>query len=245
MPRRPRIQLADLPRHVIARGNNRQATFVTDEDYAFYRECLLDASAKYGCDIHAYVLMTNHVHMLVTPRKAQALSLLMQSVGRRYVQYVNHTYKRSGTLWEGRHKTSLVATDDYLLVCQRYIELNPVRAGMVEHPADYPWSSYRHHAEGRADPLVRSHANYAALGTTPEARQAAYKELFRYQLDPGQIDEIRNAAKRELPLGESRFREEIEALVKRKLEPGKRGRPVKRGVPDERGEQLTLLEDGK
>ena len=101
----------------------------------------------------------------------------MQSVGRRYVQYVNHTYKRSGTLWEGRHKASLVATDDYLLVCQRYIELNPVRAGMVQHPADYPWSSYRHHAEGRTDPLVRSHANYEALGATPEARQAAYREI--------------------------------------------------------------------
>ena len=241
MPRRPRIQLPDLPRHVIARGNNRQATFVTDEDFAFYRECVLDASAKYGCDIHALVLMTNHVHLLVTPRKLHALSLLMQSIGRRYVQYVNHTYKRSGTLWEGRYKASLVATDDYLLFCQRYIELNPVRAGMVQHPADYPWSSYRHHAEGKTDPLIRSHANYGALGATPEARQAAYREIFRYQLDPGQVDEIRTAAKHELMLGGSRFKAEIEALLQRKVEPGKRGRPVKRNDASGRSEQLTLL----
>jgi len=245
MPRRPRIQLADLPRHVIARGNNRQATFITGEDYAFYRECLLDARAKYGCDLHAYVLMTNHVHLLVTPRKAAALSLLMQSVGRRYVQYVNYTYKRSGTLWEGRHKASLVATDDYLLRCQRYIELNPVRASMVAHPADYPWSSYRHHAEGKLDPLVRSHGNYVALGTSLVERQAAYRELFRYQLEPGEIDEIRAAANQDLVLGGERFKAEIEVLLKRRVEPAKRRRLMKRETSGKRSEQMSLLQEIK
>jgi putative transposase len=148
MPRTPRLTLPDVPQHVVQRGNNRQATFFAAEDYRLYLDCLREAAAKYGCALHAYVLMTNHVHLLITPSGRQAVARTMQSVGRRYVQYVNYVYRRSGTLWEGRYKSSLVESEGYLLLCYRYIELNPVRAGMVQRPEDYEGSSYRAHAFG-------------------------------------------------------------------------------------------------
>ena len=143
MPRKSRMYLPTIPCHVVSRGNNRDACFYADEDYLFYLECLGDACDKYAVALHAYVLMTNHVHLLLTPRDELGISRVMQSVGRRYVQYINYTYRRSGTLWEGRHKASLIDADRYLLACYRYIELNPVRANMVVDPADYRWSSYR------------------------------------------------------------------------------------------------------
>ena len=143
MPRKQRPYLPGVPCHIISRGNNREACFYSDDDYLFYLECLADACKRYQVALHSYVLMTNHVHLLMTPATGTGLSQVMQSVGRRYVQYVNINYKRSGTLWEGRHKASLVDAKYYLLACYRYIELNPVRANMVAHPADYRWSSYR------------------------------------------------------------------------------------------------------
>ena len=143
MPRRPRVVLPHIPLHLIQRGNNRQVCFVADEDYRFYLEWLKEFAGKTGCRVHAYVLMTNHVHLLISADRGESPGVLMKALGQRYVQYFNRTYRRSGTLWEGRYRSCLTQAEDYLLACQRYIELNPVRAGMVEHPADYPWSSYR------------------------------------------------------------------------------------------------------
>jgi putative transposase len=146
MPRLPRYALVDVPQHVIQRGHNRQPVFFHQDDYSLYLQCLHDAAATYHSVIHAYVLMTNHVHVLMTPHQTDSLAKVMQSLGRRYVQYINTTYHRTGTLWEGRYRASLVEAEGYLLACYRYIELNPVRAGMVPKPAAYPWSSYRWHA---------------------------------------------------------------------------------------------------
>ncbi len=146
MPRQQRYRLPGVPQHVIQRGNNRQVTFFDNMDYRKYLDCLETAGDKYDCAIHAYVLMTNHVHLLMTPSEPDSISKVMQSVGRQYVQYINWSYKRTGTLWEGRYKASPIESERYLLTCYRYIELNPVRAGMVASPADYAWSSYRHNA---------------------------------------------------------------------------------------------------
>ncbi len=155
MPRKLRMYLAGMPYHVIQRGNNREACFFADDDYLFYLECLKDACERYQVNCHAYVLMTNHTHLLLEPLKAEGISRVMQSLGRRYVQYINKHYRRCGTLWESRHKSSLVDAETYLLSCYRYIELNPVMANMVEHPGDYRWSSYRCNAYGEINQLIK------------------------------------------------------------------------------------------
>jgi putative transposase len=228
MPRRTRLNLTDAPQHTIQRGNNRQASFFAEEDYRFYLDCLLDAARKYGCSIYAYVLMTNHVHLLASARRPYDLSCMMQHLGRRFVQYVNHVYRRSGTLWEGRFKASLVDTETYFLRCCRYIECNPVRAGMVRDPADYRWSSYRAHALGAPDKLVSTHEQYERLGQTAEERQGAYRELFRSELEPKEIGKIRDTVNKGWPLGSERFKDEIERALRRAARPPKRGRPTKR-----------------
>ena len=174
MPRPPPYPLIGVPQHVIQRGNNRQPTFFTQDDFRFYRDCLKEAATNHHCEIHAYVLMTNHVHLLMTPRRTNALAKVIQSLCRRYVQYINSTYQRSGTLWEGRYKVSVIESERYLLMCSRYIELNPVRSGMVADPADYPWSSYPWHALSKSDPLITDHSAYLALGRTNEERHEAY-----------------------------------------------------------------------
>ena len=163
MPRRARLSLPDLPVHIIQRGNNRQACFFSDEDARFYLDWLGEYAASTQCRLHAYVLMTNHVHLLLTPPTADAAGKLMKALGQRYVQYINRTYRRSGTLWEGRFRSCLTQEESYLLTCQRYIELNPVRAGMVEHPAEYLWSSYRANAQGEPNPLLSPHPHYWSL----------------------------------------------------------------------------------
>src|SRR5687768_4695644 len=160
MARRPRLRMSGVPQHVIQRGNNRQATFFAEEDYRFYLACLQEAARKHDCAIHAYVLMTNHVHLLVTPQGPDAMSLVMRDLGRRYVQYINFTYGRSGTLWEGRFKSILVDAQRYFFTCCRYIELNPVRAGMVAHPEEYRWSSHCFNALGHEDHLLSAHHEY-------------------------------------------------------------------------------------
>ena len=175
MARKPRFNIPGMPQHVIQRGNNRNACFYDESDYRFYLECLAKASEKFDCDIHAYVLMTNHVHLLVTPHADYAVSQMMQSVGRRYVRYINRCYRRTGTLWEGRYKAALVDSERYLLMCSRYIELNPIRANIVDGPADYKWSSYRHNAFGELDDCVKAHPLYEALGADAESRQVAYR----------------------------------------------------------------------
>jgi len=226
MPRKPRIYLAGMPCHIIQRGNNRQACFFAEQDYQFYLECLKDACKKYKVALHAYVLMTNHVHLLMTPERADGISSVMQSIGRRYVQYVNYAYKRSGTLWEGRHKSSLVSVEQYLLKCYRYIEMNPVRAGMVEHPADYKWSSYRTNAYGEGCQFVTPHSLYMALGSQSTGRLEGYRELFILELNKQDVHDIRQAAQFSVPLGDNRFKDEIERVLNVKVGHARRGRPV-------------------
>lgn len=175
MPRQPRIDVPGFPQHLVQRGVDRQPCFFSDEDRRRYLTDLREIAATLDCSIHAYVLMTNHVHLLATPREFGDLGRMMQALGRRYVRYVNDRHRRTGTLWQGRFKACVVDSDRYLLACQRYIELNPVRAAMVVDPGDYPWSSYRHHAIGVHDALLRPHAIYEALGSGPAARREAYR----------------------------------------------------------------------
>ena len=201
MPRRPRLSLPNILLHLIQRGNNRQICFVVDEDYRFYLDCLKDRAKQTGCRIHAYVLMTNHVHLLISATQADVPGRMMKALGQRYVQYFNRVYQRSGTLWEGRYRSCPIQEEDYLLACQRYIELNPVGAKMAEHPADYRWSSYRANAQGESDALITAHGLYCALGQNEEDRQISYRELFRHELEPGLADEIRMATNGNFVLG--------------------------------------------
>jgi putative transposase len=225
MARLPRYFVPGVPLHLIQRGNNRQVIFADDEDFAFFRDCLLDASRREGLAIHAYVFMTNHVHLLATPANETSAGRTLQSVGRRFVQYFNHRYGRTGTLWDGRYKSTVIDAESYMLTCSRYIELNPVCAGMVAHPRDYRWSSYRAHSEGEDDDLVSDHPLYLGLGSDAEARRAAYRQLFQTALGETQISEIRDATNKGWALGNDRFREQIEALSSRRASPRKPGRP--------------------
>ncbi len=225
MPRKPRFTLPGVPQHVIQRGNNREPCFLAKQDYRRYLDDLATAAEKYRCRIHAYVLMTNHVHMLVTPMKEHGIGEMMQALGRRYVYYINKTYRRTGSLWEGRYKASLIDSDAYLLTCMRYIELNPIRADMVRHAGEYKWSSYGANAQGRQDRLFSPHPLYTALGNTVAERQYAYRELFRHHLDNELLHEIREALNHELVLGRSYFKDKIEATTQRQTRLGDPGRP--------------------
>ncbi len=227
MPRRSRLNLIEVPQHLIQRGNNRQATFFAEDDYRRYLEWLADAAAKYECRIHAYVLMTNHVHLLASTARSDGLSLMMQYVGRHFVRYINRSYHRSGTLWEGRFRASLVDTATYFLRCCRYIECNPVRAGMVLSPEEYRWSSYRAHALGVSDELLAMHEQYERLGRSDQQRQQAYRDLFRAELDARELSEIRDTANRGWPLGSDRFKDGIERALNCAARPPLRGRPPK------------------
>lgn len=227
MPRRPRVILPGVPLHVIQRGNNREACFGSAEDYRLYLEWLEEYSRKEICQIHAYVLMTNHVHLLVSSEETSGLGNMMKRLGQRYVQHFNRSYKRSGTLWEGRFRSCLLQEDSYLLACQRYIELNPVRAGMVKHPADYPWSSYHANARGERSSFIHPHSTYKQLGKTKEDRLNCYNELLRSQLEPDIIDRIRNATNGNYVLGNERFAGEVEQRLGRRVSYGKAGRPRK------------------
>jgi len=227
MARLARYNFPGQPQHVILRGNNRGIIFVDEQDYHFFIKCLQKAAEQHACAVHAYVLMTNHVHLLMTPERGDGIGKALQSLGRRYVQYFNHMQKRTGTLWEGRYKATLIESERYLLTCYRYIELNPVRAKMVEHPRDYPWSSYLSHAEGKIDSLIAGHALYAALGKDNEERQAAYRALFNAQLSEEALVAIREATNKGWALGNDRFKEEVALAVKRRAAPLPRGRPRK------------------
>jgi len=227
MPRRPRVHLPDVPIHLVQRGHNRDACFFMDEDYLAYRDWLAEALKKSGCALHAYVLMTNHVHLLLTPPSSQAVSQLVMSLGRRYVQYINKAYRRTGTLWDSRYKSSLVHADDYLLLCQRYVELNPVRAGMMDDPAQYRWSSYRANGLGQADDLLTPHALYLGLDKDAQERQSVYRALFRPELEQEALADIRLALDQGQPLGNGRFLDQVERMVGRRCEVRPRGRPRK------------------
>ncbi len=240
MPRRPRIKLADVPQHVVQRGINREPCFFAEEDYHCYLHWLKKSAVDWHCVIHAYVLMTNHVHLLVTSEKADGIAKMMQSIGRRYVQYINRSYHRTGSLWEGRFKSSLVQAEEYLLTCMRYIELNPVRANMVNDPAQYRWSSYRHNGLGQADERIAPHPLHLALGKDGGIRQAAYRALFRSELDDEALADIRLALAQGQPLGSERFSEMMCAAVGVRRAQRRPGRPI---VKHEQSEQVEDQSD--
>lgn len=225
MARLPRLNPPGIPQHLIQRGNNRQVCFNGEQDFSAYLHWLDESAKKNQVAIHAYVLMDNHVHLLATPKTSDSISKMMQTLGRLYVRYFNREYRRSGTLWEGRYKSCLVQSENYLLECYRYIELNPVRAGMVNDPADYPWSSYRCNALGKSYRLIRPHAEYLALGKNKTDRLEHYRELFTAQVDQALLTEIRDSVMKNLVLGNERFKDEIEANLKRRVRPAKMGRP--------------------
>jgi len=228
MPRKPRMYLPGIPSHVIQRGNNRLPCFFAETDYSYYLYCLREATAKYRVAVHAYVLMTNHVHLLMTPTDSTGISSVMQSIGRRYVQYVNYSYRRCGTLWESRHKASLVQAEEYLLACYRYIEMNPVRDGMVNHPGEYHWSSYRHNAYGRPDPVLQPHPLYLQLHNETEKCLNCYRGLFTTDLGSKEVHTIRTTINFSMPLGNDRFNDEIEQALGRRIGHPKRGRPFRK-----------------
>ena len=223
MARLPRFVIPRQPQHVIQRGNNRQDIFAAESDYLFYLEKLEAAAKQHSCEIHAYVLMTNHVHLLLTPEHEDSIGKMMQMLGRYYVQYFNHSYQRSGTLWEGRYKATLIDSATYLLTCMRYIELNPVRAGMVKHPRQYPWTSYGYNALGKADKHITPHRQYKKLGPAGKERQGAYRQLFRSHLAEKTLDEIRTATNKSWVLGNDSFRKRIEKKLGRRVTATARG----------------------
>lgn len=227
MPRRSRFCPPGIPQHIIQRGNNRQICFCADEDFAAYANWLKEAAQKYQVQIHAWVFMTNHVHLLLTPADEMGVSLMMQKLGRQYVCYFNKTYRRSGTLWEGRFKSCLVQTDEYLLQCYRYIELNPVRANMVNDPAGYVWSSYRCNGLGVASALLTPHESYMALGDSVDERLENYRALFRHHVDEALVTEIRSSINSGLVLGSERFKDEVEGNLGQRARRGTAGRPKK------------------
>jgi putative transposase len=227
MARLPRLNLPNIPQHIVQRGNNRQAIFFHDYDYCAYMEYLREALAKNSCKLYAFVLMTNHVHLLVLGETSAGISGLMQSVGRRYVRYVNATYRRSGTLFEGRFKASLVDSECYLLTCMRYIELNPLRAGMVGDPGDYRWSSYQHHIGKSVIEWLAEPDEYRRLAGCPEARTRAYRELFKQPLAVADLEAIRSHLNKECALGSNQFQEEIEVMAGRRAKITPQGRPKK------------------
>ena len=225
MPRRARHYLAGLPYHVVQRGNNKEACFFAVPDYEYYLFVLAQKLKRYEVALHAYVLMTNHVHLLMTPVSNNGISDLMRSVGSRYACHINRNYGRTGTLWEGRHKSSAVDSEAYLFTCYRYIELNPVRAGMVAYPQEYRWSSHLANAFGSRTGFVTPHDQYLALAADPESRCRRYRELFRHELGENDVYAIRKSAHYCQPLGRDRFRRQIEAKTGQKAGYMARGRP--------------------
>jgi putative transposase len=231
MPRQPRLIIPGIAVHIVQRGNNRAACFKVDSDYQIYLLHLRELTGKLGCQVHAYCLMTNHVHLLLTPSSADACVALMRNLGQRYVQYFNRRHDRSGTLWEGRFRSCVAESARYVLACYRYIEMNPVRAGMVGAPSAYLWSSHMANVALRGDPLVTPHAEYVALGDAPEMRTASYRKLFEKAEEPAMLDAIRSATNGGYVLASEAFASELEAASARKLRPGKAGRPAQKPPP--------------
>jgi putative transposase len=225
MARLPRLTLADMPHHVIQRGNNRQAIFVDRADHERLLGLLADAAPRFGIALHAYVLMDNHFHLLATPGTTTGLPQFMQSVGRSYVRYFNDRHGRSGTLWEGRYRSTLIQTDRYLLTCMAYIDLNPVRAGLVSDARDFPWSSHAHYAGLRQDKLLTPHPLYWELGNTPFAREAAYAELVRAGVRAVDQGALTEATLRGWAAGDANFLASLQKSTERRVTKAKAGRP--------------------
>ncbi|MCF8208408.1 MAG: transposase [Rhodoferax sp.] len=227
MARLPRLSLPGVPHHVIQRGNNRQAIFLSAQDRQSLLGLLEDNAQKFAVAVHAYVLMDNHFHLLVTPQTDAGLPRMMQAIGRSYVRYFNDRQKRSGTLWEGRYKSTLIQTERYLLACMVYIDLNPVRAGMVAAAQDFPWSSHGHYVGLRSDKLITPHPLIWQLGNTPFAREAAYSEMVHAGISPVQQQAPTDATLRGWALGEPEFVADLQMKTPRRVSKGSAGRPVK------------------
>lgn len=223
MARRPRISAIAQPHHIVQRGNNRQPIFFAKDDYEYFLSLLWEFAGVFSCDVHAYVLMTNHVHLLVTPQSKNGISKLMQFIGRRYVRYVNKMYRRTGSLWEGRFKASIIDSDRYLLTCMRYIELNPVRARMVKKPDQYAWSSYHRNANGERAGAITPHMLYDTLASSPEARRASYIALFNNNTDAEEFEDIRAGLKGGWVVGSDAFKDKIKKALKDRVAPLPRG----------------------
>lgn len=235
MPRQARTIIPEVATHVVQRGNNRRPCFFSDADRMVYLALLADLSRRYECDVHAYCLMGNHVHLLVTPRRPDACSLLMKNLGQCYVQYVNRTHGRTGGLWEGRFRSCLTQSERYVLACYRYIELNPVRAAIVDAPGKYPWSSHRANAEGKSDPVLTPHPEFVALGHDEATRRQAYRGLFDDALSAELLGEIRAATNGSHVFGSDAFKGLLARANGHPLTPGQAGRPLSRGRRSERG----------
>lgn len=234
MPRSPRFDLAYVPQHVIQRGHDGEECFRVPADCRCYLAQLLHASRRWECSVHAYVLMRNHVHLLVAPSRLGALASMMQAIGRNYVNYFNAMYRRSGTLWEGRYKSCLIGAE-YVLTCQRYIELNPVRNGSVPEPLSYPWSSYGSNALGASDPAVVPHAQYLALGLSSEQRAQAYRALFQRDIEADVLRDIRAYVQQQRALGSPVFQSWVEATFGRHARVRPAHRPRRQADVVERG----------
>ena len=215
MPRKARLRLPGYPLHVVQRGHNRAPCFFAPDDYGLYLALLAENAKKHGCAVHAFVLMTNHVHLLVSEGELGATTGLMRGIGQRYVQFINRHYGKTGSLWEGRFHTSIVQSDRYFLACQRYIELNPCRAHMVRQPQEYVWSSHAHNALGAPSGFLQPHDVYLGLGSTEQSRRDHYQALFDEPIAPDELAAIRLAIKSGLPLGTDAFREEVAARLGR------------------------------
>ncbi len=239
MARLPRLNLPDIAQHIIQRGNNQQACFFDEQDRQTYLDKLAEYGQKYHVAIHAYCLMSNHVHLLLTPEQGNGASRLMQSLGRYYVRYINSKYQRSGTLWEGRFKSTLVDTEYYLLTVSRYIELNPVRADLVTHPDDYPYSSYANNALGKPSHFITPSVCYQALAKTDKGRQSVYKTLFKHPLTQHTLDEIRHATNKSWVLGSEAFKIRIEKQTGRRASPSLRGGDRKSAQYKKNKQQLS------
>lgn len=225
--RMPRLVVPNQPHHVIQRGTDGTTIFHDDQDYETFLRWLLEASRLYKVAIHAYVLMSNHLHLLASPTDTEGLAKMMQWIGRQYVPYFNRRYQRIGTLWQGRYRTSVIDTERYFMVCSRYIELNPVRAGLSAHADSYRWSSCRHHVGLTQDNLITEHGLYWSLGNTPFEREAAYRAMLEEGLGVQEIKELRDSFTRGWALGSSNFKNNLSKKTNRRVEPGKRGRPRK------------------
>lgn len=225
MARLPRLSLPGYPHHIIQRGNNRQPIFIAVDDFQKMLGLLYDNARKFAVAIHAYVLMDNHFHLLATPQTADGLPQMMQAVGRSYVRYFNDKHQRSGTLWEGRYRATVIQSERYLLACMAYIDLNPVRAGTKEQAREYAWSSHGHYLGLRTDRLITPHALYWALGNTPFAREAAYAEMVQAGIHADQKQAISDSALRGWALGDAKFVENLQKLTPRRLVKSAPGRP--------------------
>lgn len=228
MARLPRLVVPHQAHHIIQRCHDGLSVFRDSEDYCAFLDWLKEGAKRFHVAIHAYVLMPDHVHLLATPADADGLARMMQWVGRYYVPYYNQRYLRSGTLWQGRYRATVLHAEQYLLLCSRYLEFNPVRNGLVASASDYQWSSYLHHVGSRPDPLITDHPLYWALGNTPFDREIAYQTLAEQPLAQSEINAISEATLKGWALGGDDYKVGLEKSVRRRVSPAKRGRPEKK-----------------